>query len=159
MIIGLDVGGTNIDIVAIENNKVVDHRKFEHGEDLLFSILTSLEEFITKDYISNLSRIVLSTTITTNAIVQNKLDKVGMIIENGIGANPDFLMCADVNILLDGYINNRGIEVKSFDREKVEKAILIFKKADINNIGIACKFSVRNPKHELDVYDIVKGMV
>lgn len=156
MIIGLDVGGTNIDIVAIENNKVVDHRKFEHGEDLLFSILTSLEEFITKDYISNLSRIVLSTTITTNAIVQNKLDKVGMIIENGIGANPDFLMCADVNILLDGYINNRGIEVKSFDREKVEKAILIFKKADINNIGIACKFSVRNPKHELDVYDIVK---
>ncbi|WP_271629793.1 hydantoinase/oxoprolinase family protein [Caldicellulosiruptor sp. DIB 104C] len=156
MIIGLDVGGTNIDIVAIENNNVVDHRKFKRGEDLLFSILTSLEEFITKDYISNLSRIVLSTTITTNAIVQNKLDKVGMIIENGIGANPDFLMCADVNILLDGYINNRGIEVKSFNRERVEKAILIFKKADIKNIGIACKFSVRNPKHEIDVYDIVK---
>ncbi|WP_039764449.1 hydantoinase/oxoprolinase family protein [Caldicellulosiruptor sp. F32] len=156
MIIGLDVGGTNIDIVAIENNNVVDHRKFKRGEDLLFSILTSLEEFITKDYISNLSRIVLSTTITTNAIVQNKLDKVGMIIENGIGANPDFLMCADVNILLDGYINNRGIEVKSFNRERVEKAILTFKKADIKNIGIACKFSVRNPKHEIDVYDIVK---
>lgn len=156
MIIGLDVGGTNIDIVAIENNKVIEYKKFELGEDLLHSILTSLEGFITKDYISNLSRIVLSTTITTNAIIQNKLDKVGMIIENGIGANPDFLMCADVNILLDGYINNRGIEVKSFNREIVEKAILTFKKADIKNIGIACKFSVRNPKHELEAYDIVK---
>lgn len=156
MIIGLDVGGTNIDIVAIENNKVVDYRKFEYGKDLLSSILTCLQEFITKDYISNLSRIVLSTTITTNAIVQNKLDKVGMIIENGIGANPDFLKCADVNILLDGYINNRGIEVKNFDSEKLEKAISTFKKAEIKNIGIACKFSVRNPKHELEAYDIVK---
>ncbi|WAM32594.1 hydantoinase/oxoprolinase family protein [Caldicellulosiruptor naganoensis] len=156
MIIGLDVGGTNIDIVAIENNKVVDYKKFELGHDVLSSILTSLEEFITKDHISTLNRIVLSTTITTNAIVQNKLDKVGMIIENGIGANPDFLMCADANVLVDGYINNRGIEVKSFSPHTVEKAVSEFKKFSIRNVGIACKFSVRNPKHENEIYDIVK---
>ncbi|WAM34765.1 hydantoinase/oxoprolinase family protein [Caldicellulosiruptor morganii] len=156
MIIGLDVGGTNIDIVAIENNKVVDYKKFELGDDILSSVLTSLQKFITADYTPILNRIILSTTITTNAIVQNKLDKVGMIIENGIGANPDFLMCADANVMVDGYINNRGIEVKGFSHDTVEKAISEFKKLSIKHVGIACKFSVRNPKHENEIYEIVK---
>jgi len=156
MIIGLDVGGTTIDTVAIENGKVVAFKKFERGRSLIDSVLESLNQFISKEMISNLERITLSTTVTTNAIVQNNLDKVGMIIENGIGANPEFLMCGDMNFFADGYINNRGIEVKSLNIESVKNALQSFKQEGIENLGIVDKFSVRNPQHELAVYEAAK---
>lgn len=156
MIIGLDVGGTNIDIVAIENAKVVEFGKVERGSDLINSMLKTLEKFVALRYNKQIDRVVLSTTITTNAIVQKSLDKVGMVIEPGIGANPDYLMCGDVNVILDGYINNRGISIKRFNTKLINSAADRFKKEDIHNIGIVTKFSVRNPQHEIEVFDILK---
>lgn len=46
-----------------------------------------------------------------------------MIIENGIGVNFEFLMCGDMNFFVDGYINNRGIEVKLVNIESVKSVL------------------------------------
>jgi len=156
MLIGLDVGGSNIDIVAIENQKIIDYRKFEIGSDLISSLLSILEDFLILKSHKEINGIVLSTTITTNAIVQNELNNVGMIIESSIGAKPDFLFCGNCNILLNGYINNRGFEVKTFNKYLINQAIQKFKNENINTVGIVTKFSVRNPSHELEIFNAIK---
>ena len=78
MIIGLDMGGTHIDAVIIKENKVVHTIKRQtNRDDLLNSILGTLKELL-KDYDKNdIKRINLSTTISTNAIVEKRPHLLG----------------------------------------------------------------------------------
>ena len=61
--------------------------------------------------IKNLQRIVLSTTLTTNAVVQNQLDPVGLVVMNGPGVSPKDLPLYDKANYIAGYMShprNRG---------------------------------------------------
>ena len=73
MIIGLDVGGTNTDVVLIGNDRILRQTKVPTDHSNLFeSVWTGLDE-ITRDVPSeSIGRAVLSTTLTTNAIVEKK---------------------------------------------------------------------------------------
>ena len=90
MIIGLDVGGTHTDVVLVGRKGLIKEIKVPTDpSDLFNSVLTGLTA-ITKDHDSEkINRIVLSTTLTTNAIVQNKTQPVGMIVAGGPGIDPD----------------------------------------------------------------------
>ena len=86
MILGIDVGGTNIDGVLIKNHKIIKTIKREINYDLLFeSIFKTIENLIKDVNVVEINKVNLSTTISTNAIVLNKLEKVGLIIQNGPG--------------------------------------------------------------------------
>ena len=80
MIIGLDVGGTHTDVVLLGRDGLQKEIKVPTDpSDLFQSVLCGLNA-ITEDIDpSDINRIVLSTTLTTNAIVQNKIPPVGMI--------------------------------------------------------------------------------
>ncbi|NLW41998.1 MAG: hydantoinase/oxoprolinase family protein, partial [Tissierellia bacterium] len=71
MIIGIDVGGTNIDGVIIENKKIIKRIKNtvdkENLSPTIFKAIKELTHDIDK---SKIQRINLSTTISTNAIVE-----------------------------------------------------------------------------------------
>lgn len=158
MIVGLDMGGTHIDGVIIKEGRVIQRvKKTINREDLFTSIWTALEELLEGYDKTAIQRINLSTTISTNAIVENKTSSVGMIIQAGPGLAHDFLACGDENIFISGYVDHRGKVVDHVNREEIEDAIQLFKDKDLEAYGIVSKFSTRNPNHELAVKELLEN--
>ena len=112
MIIGLDVGGTHPDVVLLDRDGL--HKEVKVNTDpinLFQSVLSGLNA-ITEDIDpSQIKRIVLSTTLTTNAIVQNKIPPVGMIVSSGPGIDPEFYRTNPLYFPVSGCIDHRGREV------------------------------------------------
>ncbi len=84
MIIGIDVGGTHTDAVLLENFEIKKTAKVvTDRENLIKSLMEVTENIFRGEDPGGLEKIVLSTTISTNAIVQDKTDRVGMILAAG----------------------------------------------------------------------------
>jgi N-methylhydantoinase A/oxoprolinase/acetone carboxylase beta subunit len=158
MIVGLDMGGTHIDAVIIENGNVINTvKKTTDHKDLFNSIWITLKELLSGYDKSKIKRINLSTTVSTNAIVEGKTSSVGMIIQSGPGLPHDFLACGDENVFISGYIDHRGKVIQDIDTKEIEKAIKTFKGKHINCYAVISKFSTRNPHHELRVKSIMEN--
>jgi N-methylhydantoinase A/oxoprolinase/acetone carboxylase beta subunit len=101
MILGIDVGGTHTDAVLIDRFKVLKKAKVvTNQKNFLASLLNVTNKLVDEADIAQLERVVLSTTISTNAIVQNKVDRVGLMVVSGPGLSP---------VLLD--VQARGINI------------------------------------------------
>ena len=152
MILGIDVGGTHTDSVLMNNRKIVRKSKvLTDKENILKSVLMATEAVAKPEDIRNLQRIVLSTTLTTNAVVQNQLDPVGLVVMNGPGVAPKDLPLYDKANYIAGYMSHRGIEAEAPDRSELAALKEKFKKENINRFAIVGKFSTRNPAHEQEV--------
>jgi N-methylhydantoinase A len=157
MIIGLDVGGTHTDVVLLDRNGLLNKIKVTTDpSDLFKSVLTGLIK-ITKDVEpEKIRRIVLSTTLTTNAIVQKKFPEVGMIVSSGPGLDPELYRTGRNYFAVSGSIDHRGREIEPVDLVEIKEIRERLKKENIQCIGVVCKFSVRNPEHEFKIHDILK---
>ena len=152
MILGIDVGGTHTDSVLMNNRKIIRKSKvLTDKENILKSVLMATEAVARPEDIKNLQRIVLSTTLTTNAVVQNQLDPVGLVVMNGPGVSPKDLPLYDKANYIAGYMSHRGIEAEEPDRAELAELKEKFKKENITRFAIVGKFSTRNPVHEQEV--------
>lgn len=149
MIIGIDVGGTHIDGVVIRDSKILKKKKIPTGDNLFQNIWFLLKDLIEDIDKSKIARINLSTTVSTNAIVEDKISKVAMFIQSGPGRNYDFLKPGAENINLSGYIDHRGNLIKSFNEKEILGKFHDLKSQGIKNCGLVGKFSTRNPQEEL----------
>ncbi len=157
MIIGLDVGGTHTDVVLLGNEGVIREFKVRTDpSDLFQTVLTGLEKITEGIEASKISRAVLSTTLTTNAIVQDENSNVGMIVSAGPGVDPESFRTNPHYYSVGGSIDHRGREVKPVNPAEIRDIAVQMKAAGIRNVGIVGKFSVRNPSHELAIHDILK---
>lgn len=156
MIIGLDVGGTHTDIVLMTDQGIEREIKVitDHS-DLFNTVLTGLETITHGIDHQKIDRAVLSTTLTTNTIVQNKLAPVGMIVAGGPGINPEHYRTNDIFHCISGSIDHRGRETEPINPSEIKQIRDQFIKNGIQHIGIVTKFSVRNPQHELQINDIL----
>jgi N-methylhydantoinase A len=152
MIIGLDVGGTNTDVVLIGNDRILRQIKVPTDHSNLFeSVWTGLDE-ITRDIPSeSIGRAVLSTTLTTNAIVEKKLADTGMIVCSGPGVDPELFRTNDQYFCVSGSIDHRGREIQPVDPKEIQTIALRWRTEGLKQVGIVGKFSVRNPKQELEI--------
>jgi N-methylhydantoinase A len=156
MIIGLDVGGTHTDVVLIGDQGVEREAKvITNHEDLFNTVLEGLEKITEGVNHKEINRAVLSTTLTTNAIVQNKLVPVGMIVAGGPGIDPEYYRTNTDYFCVKGSIDHRGRETDPVNRLEIEQIRSHFKKNGIRFVGIVSKFSVRNPQHELVIKEIL----
>lgn len=152
LIVGLDMGGTNIDGVIIDKGKVIKSIKKPTDRNNLFqSIWGALKDLLANVDRTKISRINLSTTISTNAIVENKTSPVAMIIQSGPGIANEFLACGDENIFISGYIDHRGKIIESYQQTEIENAVYIFKQEKIKSAAVVTKFSTRNPEFEKSI--------
>ena len=156
MIVGIDMGGTNIDGVIIEDGRIINTiKKPTDSTNLLGTIYFALKELL-KDYDkSKIERINLSTTVSTNAIVENKTTPVGMIIQPGPGMPYDSLACGEENTFISGYVDHRGNVVEELNTSEIKDISKEFKKAGIEACGIVTKFSTRNPQQEINIKNII----
>ncbi|MBW2599862.1 MAG: hydantoinase/oxoprolinase family protein [Deltaproteobacteria bacterium] len=158
MIIGIDVGGTHTDAVLLDRFKIKKTAKvITNQENLIDSLMEVTKEIFEGEDPGKLEKVVLSTTISTNAIVQGKTDRVGMILAAGPGLSSEMLKLNEDTHFISGYVNHRGIRVAGTDRGEVSGIGDIFKKEGINHVGIVGKFSTRNPGLETEIGDIIDG--
>ena len=173
MIIGIDVGGTHTDGVLLkaETNQNVKPQNSEDidtkykvirsakvvtsHKQLLDSITSIIDELLASQPAEEVKRVVLSTTLATNVILEKKYGKIGLILIPGPGLNPEFLKLGEDNLILSAYINHRGKEVSPILPEEVIKGLKRFKEHKINKLAVAGKFSVRNPVQEKGVVEII----
>ncbi len=156
MIIGLDVGGTNTDVVLIGKDRILRRTKVPTDHSNLFeSVWTGLDE-ITRDVPSeSIGRAVLSTTLTTNAIVEKKLADVGMIVCSGPGVDPENFRTNDHYFCVSGSIDHRGREIQPIDPGEIRTIASRWRTEGLKQVGIVGKFSVRNPKQELEIQKLL----
>ncbi|MEE4358166.1 MAG: hydantoinase/oxoprolinase family protein [Desulfococcaceae bacterium] len=156
MIIGLDVGGTHTDVVLLGKNGLIrDFKVRTAPEDLFQTVLTGLEKITEGINPAEIKRAVLSTTLTTNAIVQKKDQPVGMIVAGGPGIDPELFRTNADYYCVGGSVDHRGREITPVSREEIIPIVRKLKEKGIRTVGIVGKFSVRNPAHELKIREIL----
>ena len=157
MIIGLDVGGTHTDVVLLDKDGLLKEVKVTTDPSNLFkSVLTGLTKITDGVQPEKIHRIVLSTTLTTNAIVQKKFSEVGMIVSSGPGLDPELYRTDRHYFAVSGSIDHRGREIEPIDPVEIKEIGERLKKENVRCIGVVCKFSVRNPEHEFKIHEILK---
>ena len=157
MIIGLDVGGTHTDVVLLDKDGLIKEIKVATDPlDLFNSVLTGLIKITEEIEPEKIHRVVLSTTLTTNAIVQKQLPKVGMIVSSGPGLNPELYRTDRHYFAVSGSIDHRGREIEPVNPDEIKEIGERLKKENIQCLGVVCKFSVRNPEHERKIHEILK---
>lgn len=157
MILGIDVGGTHTDAVVVENLKLISKAKVLTNQDNIMASLLEAAEMLVPGNIGQIERVVLSTTISTNAIVQNKINRVAMVLFCGPGLSPETLNLGQDAFFAQGYMNHRGIVVKNLKSREIAEISDEISARDIRHIGIVGKFSSRNPRQELDAAQLLEG--
>jgi len=158
MIIGLDVGGTHTDVVLLGPKGVIREAKFPTNKDNLFeSVWQGIQEVIKDNHVSSIQRAVLSTTLTTNLVVEKKTAPVGMIVSSGPGIDPQAFRTGDEYHVVSGSIDHRGREVQPINTDEINAIADHLVKKGIQQVGIVGKFSTRNPAHEKQIAKILSN--
>ena len=106
--------------------------------NIMSSLLSAAQKIIAGENINNIKRIVLSTTISTNAIIQNKIDRVAMVLLSGPGLAPSTLSPGPDAFFISGYINHRGVEVQPVNNDEIGQVSHNLQRENIRQIGIVC---------------------
>jgi N-methylhydantoinase A/oxoprolinase/acetone carboxylase beta subunit len=125
------------------------------SQDLFRTILQGLDEITADIDPAGIRRAVLSTTLTTNTIIQKRTAPVGMIVSSGPGIDPRLFRTNDHFYAVAGCIDHRGRDIKPIDPDEVHQVAQELKTAGIQQVGVVGKFSPRNPDHELAIADLI----
>ncbi|MBN2159359.1 MAG: hydantoinase/oxoprolinase family protein [Spirochaetes bacterium] len=156
MYLGLDVGGTHTDAVLVGEKGIVSHYKAVTDHDnLLLSVRRAIEEITSGVDHKKIKRVNLSTTLSTNAIVENRLENVCVIISAGPGIDPDNFKIGKSFHAIEGSIDHRGAEIAGIDDDAVAKIAGDAARKKIKTFAAVTKFSTRNPDHEDAVAEIL----
>ncbi len=152
MHLGIDVGGTHTDAVAMRGNQVAASCKVVTDHDnLLLSVRTALDMVLGSVKGERVSRLNLSTTLTTNAIVSGRTEDVGVLVTAGPGIDPEFHRIGRGYHIVGGAMDHRGFEIAPLQEEDLNTAIAACRRMDIRVFAVVGKFSTRNPTHELAI--------
>jgi N-methylhydantoinase A len=156
MIIGLDVGGTHTDVVLIGPEGLIREVKVSTDSTNLFqTVLDGLEDVTAGIDPQDIHRLVLSTTLATNMVVQQKLPPVGMIVAGGPGIDPELFRTNDHYHVVNGAMDHRGREIRLLDEERIRFISQQLQAQGIRFAGAVSKFSARNPYHEQMMAEIM----
>lgn len=154
LIMGIDTGGTFTDGVIVDpaDRRVLCKSKvFTEPSDLMRSIGACIES-LTASEVEKVALVCLSTTLATNAIVEGRRGRVGLLL---IGGEPEGRLPADLCVRLRGRLDIKGAEKERLDREEILQAIESLKHR-IDAVAISGYASVRNPDHELQVKQMIR---
>lgn len=180
MRISIDVGGTFTDVILVDEKE----RTFQYVKtptthhDLAEGVLKGLEEIlqISGKSIQDLDYLIHGTTIGTNAIVEGKGAKVGLITTQGFEDvleirrvarpkeaafdfevdNPPPLVPRYLRKGIIERVNSKGEVFTPLDENSVCQVVNIFKKEKVEAIVISLLFSFLNPSHERRVAEICR---
>ena len=142
MLLGIDVGGTFTDAVILEQGEIAAQAKrATTHDDVLRCVLAALDAVLKPELAAKLERVVISSTIVTNALTEGRLDDVFLAVIAGPGMN----IAGHLPVTpcyLQGYVDHRGKITAQLDLLK------LLKQRGKGVAAVSGKFSVRNPQLE-----------
>lgn len=146
MLLGIDVGGTFTDAVVIDGGVICAQAKKPTTHDaVLRGILQALDAVLAGTDAAQIERVVISSTIVTNALTEGKTQPVFLAVMTGPGMNVKG--CFPVEpYLVSGYVDHRGKITARVDFSKHYG--LLDKPGGAQAAAVSGKFAVRNPENE-----------
>jgi len=152
-LIGIDVGGTFTDAVAVRRGRVLSWAKAPtDASNLARSLLSALDtvmragqEDLSPDRVA---RVGLSTTLITNLLAQGQAPKAALLLIPGPGCDPASYRLGAPYWTVDGAVDLAGRETHPLDRAQVLRALDEIDAAGYRRLGVVAKFSPRNPDLE-----------
>lgn len=177
--IGIDVGGTFTDVVLMDNRGKFFYIKTPTThDDLAEGVLNGIADVlkISGQSLQATDSIIHGTTIGTNAIVEGKGAKVGLITTRGFEDvleirrvarpkdaaydfevdNPPPLVPRYLRKGVTERINSNGEIVIPLDEDSVIRSVHFFQESGVHAITISLLFSFLNPRHERRVAEICR---
>ena len=152
MMLGLDVGGTHTDVVLLGDAGLVSAVKVPTRHDNLFeTVLNGIDAVMAGRPPDVIERMVLSTTLTTNAVVQAAVPPVGVIVAGGPGIDPAHFRLSAHYYHVHGAIDHRGRERQPVDIGEIDRIARELTECGVRHAAVIGKFSTRNPAHELAI--------
>lgn len=176
----IDIGGTFTDCLVADKNGEISIFKapttpgeFEQGFMDVLKVAAEGYGLHAKNFIEQISLIVHGSTVSTNALVERKTVKVGLILNDGHrdmlvlregprkGAfqwkldYPEPYVPQHLTKTVAGRIDARGKVVTPLDEEAVREAARYLRDARVEALAVGLLWSVVNPAHELQIAEIL----
>ena len=177
--IGVDIGGTFTDIILLDpSGKVRSHKLLSTPDDYSRAMVEGILEICVSAGIqpSMIDRLVHGTTVVTNACIEMKGAKVGLLTTSGfrdileIGRGrlpavldlswnkPPALVPRNLRLEVEERIDGRGNIIQALNILDAEKAIRQLLDEGIEAIAVCLLNSPANSQHEIEVAKIARRL-
>ena len=144
MILGIDIGGTYSDGVLIKNNRIIKQVKIKTKSDNLIESIQGIKKEA-ELLEGQIKKVIVSTTLMTNFIVEKKYDKTGLLLIPGPGTAYSDQIFPFPYKIISGGVDFQGRLFADLQEKEADQAIRELAALGINKISINAKFSPRNP--------------
>src|SRR3954452_1991169 len=174
--VGVDIGGTFTDIVLLGSDGAIHTKKVSSSvEDYAQAIVEGLAEVCRESGMTgaDIEEIRHGTTVASNAILEHKGARVGLITTKGFRdvleirtlrmpklydlswTKPAPLVERYLRKLVDERINHRGEVERALDAADAERAVDALLAENVEAIAVCLINSFTNSAHELMIKDII----
>lgn len=172
--IGIDVGGTYTDLVAIDRDgNTVFAKSPSTPQDQSIGVMTGLEELARRvglsraDMLGQTDRLVHGTTVATNALLERKGAKVALLTTQGHRdviemreglkgdrynlrtAPPEPLVPRELRFGVRERVRPDGEVMISLDQDSLGEAIAAIHASGVTSVAVCFLHAYRNPSHEI----------
>ena len=161
--LGIDTGGTFTDAVLLDDRKqvIAAAKSLTTRFDLAVGIGGALDK-LPQDALDKVALVSLSTTLTTNSVVEGKGSPVCVLLAGYDAAQIKAsgmveLLGADAIVSLPGGHDAGGNPITALD-EEASKAAILKHASRVSAFAISASFAVRNPQHELQLREWVTAL-
>ncbi len=180
----IDIGGTFTDcLVSDENGRIGIYKapttpgEFEKGFINALGVAAEELGFAQRDFVAQIDIIVHGSTVATNALVERKTARAGLIVNHGHadiltlregprkGAfewrldYPDPYIPRKLTRTVRGRIDVRGRELVPLSVDDVQAAAEHFRQQAVGSIAVGLLWSVVNPNHEIRTREILSTVL
>ena len=171
-VLGIDVGGTFTDLIYVDKeNNIIEFAKVPTSpENQAFGVMNAIKKAKLK--LDKVKLIVHGTTTTTNALLERKLSKTGLITTSGFkdvlelgrrtrpnsyGMHGKFvpIISRDLRYEVSERIDAKGNIIKALSEIEVKKAAKELLKLGCESVVIHFLHSYANNSHELRAQEII----
>ncbi len=158
--LGIDTGGTYTDAVMVDSARriVAKCKSLTTPFDLTEGIEQALDGLTGID-LQGIGLVALSTTLSTNSVVEGRGSPVGVILA---GYKPQQVEQSGLTEILedkmisiiDGGHGATGEELVPLDAARLEKLIAAYQNK-VSAFAVSSIFSIRNPEHEIKIRELI----
>ena len=161
--LGVDTGGTYTDVVLVDSDHTIKRsaKALTTHKELIVGLRNALEQASVNEYAAQVELVCLSTTLATNALVEGRGRRVGLILVGFTEAqmqraNLKQALAGDPHVMLAGGHLACGTAQAALDVEGLNRFL-----ADVDQhvdaYAISALFAPRNPEHEKQVQAVIEA--
>lgn len=157
LVLGIDTGGTFTDavIIDLETKEIHAEAKSETTHDHLIDGISRAIDALDFDVFDQVSYASLSTTLATNAIVENRGCRVGLLL---MGFEPQQALPQCELRMIPGKVDLHGSVTEELDQKATIEALESLR-GKVDAVAVSCILSIRNPVLETQVKSMVREVL